>query len=91
MVLGRPTPKARQLARLPVASLSAVAIGLCALAMLFSPPTSSASTPLLEMNSTLVGRKMLSGARLGVRSVKAVAPASTVPHSRALSAAKKRW
>ena len=42
-------------------SLSATTIGLCALTWLLRPPTTSALTPLLEMNSSAVGRMKLPG------------------------------
>jgi hypothetical protein len=65
---GRPEPNALQPDKLPLVSLSATVMGLCWLMMTqplgeelqdsgkLSPPTSSALTPLAEMNSTDVGR-----------------------------------
>ena len=84
MVLGSPRPKVRQLARLPAVSLSAAA-RFWPLATLLRPPTRSALTPLLEMNSTDVGRTMLSAVRLPVRLLKD-APVVLVPHREAVSA-----
>ena len=83
--LGRPKPNGRHPERLPLASLSATAIWLCALAVPVRPPTSSASTPLLLMNSTEVGRMMLAG-RFGVNLCRRVAPWFCVPQRSKLSA-----
>ena len=75
---GRPWPNARQFDKLPLALLSTTVIGLCCALMtqpfgeepqergVFKPPTSSALTPLLEMNSTDVGRIKPAG-RFGLR------------------------
>src|SRR5262249_41027980 len=75
--LGRPEPNSRQPERSPLTSLSATAIWLWALAVRLSPPTSSASTPLLLMNSTAVGRMMLPGSFAVKLSI--VKPWSLVP------------
>jgi hypothetical protein len=59
-------PNGRQFERAPPGSLSATAIVLWALATSLRPPTTSASTPLVEMNSSAVGRMMWAGSRLAV-------------------------
>src|SRR5262245_10649597 len=78
----------RQFARNPATSLSATAIVLCALATSLRPPTTGASTPLWEMNSSAVGRMIWAGS-LAVRLVK-LAPWSVVPKRLVLSATKYR-
>ncbi len=88
MVFGRPDPKRRQSKRLPLALLPATTSGLPALSALFSPPTKSASTPLLSMKVSEVGRMKFAG-RLRV-SLWKLMPRLKLPKRFTLSATKKR-